>query len=77
VGLNGTAHVSGTLAVGADADTAVVDGNGAVFGIEGLYVADGSILPRSSRVNPSLSIYAWGLRLAALLAARIAAQRAS
>jgi choline dehydrogenase-like flavoprotein len=25
-------------------------------------------LPRSSRVNPSLSIYAWGLRVADLLA---------
>jgi choline dehydrogenase-like flavoprotein len=76
VGLNGTAHVSGTLQAGADADTAVVDRNGAVFGIEGLYVADGSILPRSSRVNPSLSIYAWGLRLAAWLAARIETERA-
>jgi choline dehydrogenase-like flavoprotein len=76
VGLNGTAHASGTLQAGADADTAVVDRNGAVFGIEGLYVADGSILPRSSRVNPSLSIYAWGLRLGASLASRIVAQRA-
>jgi choline dehydrogenase-like flavoprotein len=76
VGLNGTAHVSGTLQAGADADTAVVDRNGAVFGVEGLYVADGSILPRSSRVNPSLSIYAWGLRLGASLASRIVAERA-
>jgi choline dehydrogenase-like flavoprotein len=75
VGLNGTAHVSGTLQAGADADTAVVDRNGAVFGVEGLYVADGSILPRSSRVNPSLSIYAWGLRLGAFLASRIVAER--
>jgi len=31
--------------------------------MENLYVADGSILPRSSRVNPALTIYAWGLRL--------------
>jgi choline dehydrogenase-like flavoprotein len=31
-------------------------------------VVDGSILPRSSRVNPSLSIYAWGLRVGHLLA---------
>jgi choline dehydrogenase-like flavoprotein len=64
VGLNGTAHVSGTLAMGTDAARAVVSPDGAVFGIDGLYVVDGSVLPRSSRVNPSLSIYAWGLRVA-------------
>jgi choline dehydrogenase-like flavoprotein len=64
VGLAGTAHVSGTLVMGTHADHAVVDPNGAVFGIGGLYVVDGSVLPRSSRVNPSLSIYAWGLRVA-------------
>jgi choline dehydrogenase-like flavoprotein len=68
VGLNGTAHVDGTLIAGTDPKDAVVAPNGAVFGIEGLYVVDGSILPRSSRVNPSLSIYAWSLRVADLLA---------
>jgi choline dehydrogenase-like flavoprotein len=68
IGLNGTAHVDGTLIAGTDPSDAVVDANGAVFGIAGLYVVDGSVLPRSSRVNPSLSIYAWGLRVGALLA---------
>ena len=63
-GITGTAHVSGTLVMGSRADQAVVDPNGAVFGVDGLYVVDGSVLPRSSRVNPSLSIYAWGLRVA-------------
>ncbi len=66
-GLNGTAHVDGSLIAGSDPADAVVDARGAVFGIDGLYVVDGSILPRSSRVNPSLSIYAWGLRVADLL----------
>jgi choline dehydrogenase-like flavoprotein len=75
VGLNGTAHVDGTLIAGADATDAVVDANGAVFGIGGLYVVDGSILPRSSRVNPSLSIYAWGLRVAQLLSTALLAAR--
>jgi choline dehydrogenase-like flavoprotein len=68
IGVNGTAHVDGTLVAGTDPRDAVVDSSGAVFGIGGLYVADGSILPRSSRVNPSLSIYAWGLRVGHLLA---------
>jgi choline dehydrogenase-like flavoprotein len=31
--------------------------------MERLYVGDGSALPRASRVNPSLTVYAWGLRL--------------
>jgi choline dehydrogenase-like flavoprotein len=70
VGLDGTAHVDGTLIAGTDPDDSVVDATGAVFGIEGLYVVDGSILPRSSRVNPSLSIYAWSLRVADLLIKR-------
>jgi choline dehydrogenase-like flavoprotein len=71
IGLNGTAHVNGTLAAGTDPRDAVVDAKGAVFGVEGLYVVDAKILPRSSRVNPSLSIFAWGLRVADLLSKSI------
>ena len=67
VGLAGTAHVSGTLITGDDPRTSVVDAQGKVHGIDGLYVVDGSVLPRSSRVNPSLTIYAWALRTATLL----------
>jgi choline dehydrogenase-like flavoprotein len=71
VGLAGTAHVSGTLVTGEDPATSVVDTEGGVHGLRSLYVVDGSILPRSSRVNPSLTIYAWSLRAAELLAARL------
>lgn len=71
IGLAGTAHVSGTLVAGDDPAASVVDPLGRVHGLDSLYVVDGSVLPRSSRVNPSLTIYAWGLRVAEKLAARL------
>ena len=64
IGVAGTAHVSGTLSAGADPTNSVVDSNGLVHGLSALYVVDGSVLPRSSRVNPSLTIYAWSMRVA-------------
>lgn len=72
IGLNGTAHACGTLRCGHSAANSVVDAHGRVHGMRGLYVVDGSILPRSSRVNPSLSIYAWGLRVGDLIAREFA-----
>jgi choline dehydrogenase-like flavoprotein len=72
VGLSGTAHVNGTLIAGHDPRTSVVDAAGKVHGLESLYVVDGSVLPRSSRVNPSLTIYAWSLRVASLLGKQLA-----
>src|SRR5918911_187680 len=63
VGLAGTAHALGSMVTGLDPARSVVGPDGKVHGMEGLYVADGSVLPRSSRVNPALTIYAWGLRL--------------
>ncbi|MDE2349671.1 MAG: GMC family oxidoreductase [Gammaproteobacteria bacterium] len=62
--ITGTAHACGTLAAGLDPAESVVDGLGRVHGLRSLYVVDGSVLPRSSRVNPSLTIYAWSLRVA-------------
>ena len=69
IGLKGTAHAGGTLAAGSDLQTSVVDASGRVHGLESLYVVDGSVLPRSSRVNPSLTIFAWSLRVTDLLCA--------
>jgi choline dehydrogenase-like flavoprotein len=71
IGTRGTAHACGTLIAGTDARDSVVDAQGRVHGLRGLYVADGSILPRVSRVNPSLTIYAWGLRVGDLVAASL------
>ncbi len=68
VGLAGTAHALGSLVMGDDPRTSVVDARGRVHGMGGLWVGDGSVLPRSSRVNPALTIYALGLRLGAHLA---------
>ena len=62
--LAGTAHACGSLVAGHDPAQSVVDAEGKVHGLDNLYVADGSVLARSSRVNPSLTIYAWALRLA-------------
>jgi hypothetical protein len=67
-GIAGTAHANGTLIAGDDPRTSVVDGRGRVHGLKSLYVVDASILPRASRVNPSLTVYAWSLRVAAILA---------
>jgi len=61
--LAGTAHACGTLVTGNDPNSSVVNSNGKVHGMANLYVVDGSILPRSSRVNPALTIYAWSLRV--------------
>ena len=74
-GLNGTAHVCGSLVCGRSPADSVVDASGEVHGMTGLYVVDGSVLPRSSRVNPSLTIYAWGLKVADALVRRFQLER--
>ena len=70
IGLSGTAHACGTLVCGLSPADSVVDAEGRVHGLTGLYVVDGSILPRSSRVNPSLTIFAWALRVSDLIVGR-------
>ena len=61
-------HALGTVRMGPDERTAPLDGDGCYRGIENLYVADGSALPRSAGVNPSLTIAAVALRIGARLA---------
>jgi choline dehydrogenase-like flavoprotein len=65
-----SAHQMGTCRMGADPATSVVDSTGAVYGVRGLYVADGSIFPLSSGVNPMITI----MGLAHWIGRRLAAQ---
>jgi choline dehydrogenase-like flavoprotein len=67
IGPAGSAHACGTLVAGRDPAESVVDPWGRVHGFENLFVADGSVLARSARVNPALTIYAWGLRVASAI----------
>jgi choline dehydrogenase-like flavoprotein len=60
-----SAHQMGTAPMGADPLTSVVDPTGAVWGYENLLVADGSLFPQASGVNPMLTIMAMAARVAA------------
>src|SRR5690606_36429231 len=55
-------HAAGTLRIGVDAASSPLDEWGRFRGLENLYVADGSFMPTSGAVNPSLTIAARGLR---------------
>jgi choline dehydrogenase-like flavoprotein len=63
-------HPMGTARMGADPGTSVTDADGAVRGLDGLYVADASLLPTSVGVNPMMTIIACSLRVARGIAAR-------
>ncbi|MGH2911727.1 MAG: GMC family oxidoreductase N-terminal domain-containing protein [Solirubrobacteraceae bacterium] len=57
-------HPLGTARADARATHGVVDGDLAVHGTRGLYVADGSVVPSSLGVNPQMTIMALATRLA-------------
>ncbi|ORW26612.1 GMC family oxidoreductase N-terminal domain-containing protein [Mycobacterium palustre] len=64
-------HPTGTAAAGADARFCPVDETGRLRGVDGVWVADASILPSCPEVNPQLSIMALALGVAdEVLAAR-------
>jgi len=59
-----TAHILGGCCIGKDATSGVIDERHEVFGYEGLYVCDGSVVPGNLAVNPSLTISALAERFA-------------
>jgi len=63
-------HALGTVRMGPDPRTSALDAAGRFRGLANLFVADGSALPTSAAVNPSLTIAANALRVGAGLAAQ-------
>lgn len=61
-----SAHQMGTAAMGAYRSTSVVNPDGRVWGWSNLLVADASVFPQSSGVNPMLTVMAMASRIAAL-----------
>jgi cholesterol oxidase len=65
-----TAHLLGGCGIGAGPDTGVIDSHGRVFGYDGLYVADGSVIGANLGVNPSLTITALAEHICSRVPAR-------
>jgi choline dehydrogenase-like flavoprotein len=60
----GTAHEAGTARMGRDPSEAVTDSFGAIFGVQGLYIADASVMPTALDRHPTLTLAALALRTA-------------
>ena len=63
-------HVQGSCRMGSDPSRSV-DSNCQSYDVDGLYIADGSIIPSVIDVNPSLTIMALSRRLASHLLAKV------
>ncbi|KAI0502914.1 long-chain fatty alcohol dehydrogenase [Xylaria bambusicola] len=66
-----SAHQMGTTRMGTSAETSVVYANGRVWGCENLYVADTSVFPSASGVNPMVTVMAIADRIACGIAAKL------
>jgi choline dehydrogenase-like flavoprotein len=68
-------HPTGTAAAGADGQLCPVDLTGRLRGVDGVWVADASILPSCPEVNPQLSIMALALGVADNIADEVVGAR--
>lgn len=64
----GSAHQMGTCRMSSSPDKGVVDSTGKVHGTQNVFVADASILPSASGVNPMVSTMALSLHVARKIA---------
>ena len=72
-----TVHIMSSARMGRDKSAGVVDAWGRVHGIDGLVIADASIIPSSIGVNPQETIVALALRCAERWAGDLALRSAS
>jgi choline dehydrogenase-like flavoprotein len=64
-------HHLGTVRMGSDPRTSVVDADCRIHGLKNLHVAGGAVFPTSSQANPTLTIVALSVRLAGRLRASL------
>ncbi|HYK92763.1 MAG TPA: GMC family oxidoreductase, partial [Thermoplasmata archaeon] len=67
-----SAHPTGSARIGRDPRTAATGPDGDCFGVEGLWVGDGSLLPTAAGVNPMITIMAFAERTAEAVHRRLA-----
>lgn len=53
-----SAHIMGTCKMGSSPKKSVVNPEGQVWGVDGLYVSDASVFPSATGVNPMMTVYA-------------------
>jgi len=58
------AHLVGGCRMGSSPDDSVIDADHRVWGMENLFVCDGSVMPTQGSANPALTIMALASRLA-------------
>jgi choline dehydrogenase-like flavoprotein len=68
-------HPTGTTRMSDDPGTGVVDPDGQVHGVDGLFIAGSSVFPTAGHANPTLMIVAMAVRLAEHLRTRLRANR--
>ena len=69
-----TAHPLGGARIASSDREGVVDGKGEVYNNPGLFITDGSVLPRATGAPPTLSIAAWSSYVASKIIEKIAHQ---